>query len=1191
MNNLKLKNLKNILFYIEPWVELSTDFRLGVYGHYNHLRTLLLQEYDHLNIQLLVSDVLYEEIQKKQPSWLHNDIKIIPLDELNNIYNDYREAATYNYHNCHDNKKSIRLISLIKKTLKDWEPELIIMHETHAPFLKETYPSALILHAMYGMTFKEPYPQTYLFDAKGLYSNSIFNSEDVLYSIEISTKDIRILKQIKNWYAQQIVPHDPVWGTIEKYQSRFEKLILLPLQVDGYYAFDECSNYKNQLEFLTDVLNRVPKTWGIVVTRHSNYDSSITQTKFLKLKLTHENLIQLDAFDNIPYVSQALLPHMDAVISISSSLALQTLLFNKPLILAGDSHINKIATCTLEKISEVFNKPYDETTNFKILKFFFLKYHLLHHSKVENPKFLYQYLNEYFQNWQLANNDTPAMSLLPELYTSLDKYFEDVIKVSQWRKWNSLLEKQGIVKDGNPIFIDILYHDFISWDLFDTLVDRPFIQPHELFQAIEDNVKCITNNVYMPFAMIRRESERVARIRFANNRREVKFNEIYTCLAEKSRLSNKHIEVLKNLELDTEKSCIKPRRLMKKTWEFAKIFGKTRSIITDIYLDKDFIEDIVSVNGYGDYDQLLVSSETRTRKEDGSIFPEYILIINETYGKGKLLHIGDNPRADGEMARKHGIAARLIPKAMDQLRNSYYAKLLKKPLHHNSYDTSLITGLIANKFFSSPKSHFNNESIANHDLYNLGYSIVGPFLVSYIQWVIRRLQKHQVERVFFLARDGYLIMKVYEVFKSVFAKLPEHRYLLCSRRGVVVPGIFDIDNIFETAMLNYGITTVENFLSSRFGLSMNDIPKKVLKKYHFKEDGSTKIHFPDDLGTTNSFVIDIQDIILAKAKEERELYHDYLKEEGMLDDVKTAMVDIGYSGTMQRKIKSITGKSFVGLYMLTHNYVLPSFRHEVFEGWLADYDNQRSSIRHIFNEYIPLLESMLSSDAGSFVNFYLDEEGKCQVNYLYSQEEDSRCFFVRNIQQGALDFANDFVERLQTLALDIELSPSVGGHLMFEFGSTPTPTDVNLFEGLLLENMFAGAEFSVIANAHPFLNSSGYLNKENYNYLVNQSKWKAGAVIAYQKYLDTATPKSTSSIQLPSMTNQSQSAHQLPEVMPNIQKANNLTRKERLNRKLHNNPRLFIEDLRYLPKFIKKILISNSFTLNYSQRIIQKLIS
>lgn len=1178
-------SMNKILFYIEPWVELSEDFRLGNYAHYNYLAENLKKVNNQLEVRFILSDALYQQILTKKPAWLNKDIYTIELKELEKIYPDYHVATYNNYHKPQliDNSKQ-KLADIVKQSLKDnWTPDIILMHETHAPFLQCAFPDALVLHTMYGMTFKEPYPQTYLFDYLGLYSNSIFNQRDILSDITISDNDRKNLYKIKNWYAQQIVPHDPVWGIIEKYQSQYDKLILLPLQVDGYYAFTECSEYQTQIDFLKDVLEKTPKEWGVIVTGHSNYGKMVSKKTFLNLKLQHENLIQLDELDKIPYVSQALLPHVDAIVSVSSSLALQSLIFNKPLIVAGFSHINKIATCSLKDIQNVFKIPYDELKNFKVLKFFFLKYHLLHKRKVEDFSAFYQYLSAYYNNFLQASDKLEVQ--LPDIYLSLEDYFDDLIQSSQWRMWDNLLISNKIKKKVNPVFLDIVFHDLISWDLFDTLVDRPFIHPHELFQAIEDIAKYKTNNVYLPFHMIRRESERLARA--INARREINYNEIYQCLKSKTYINRQHLNTLKKLEIEAELSCVKPRRIMKRTWEFAGVLGKVRSIITDIYLNKKVIEKILEKNGFANYHQLFISSEDKVRKEDGSVYPEYLEKTKNKFGDGKFLHIGDNPKADGSMAKQFGITAHVIPKALEQLQQSYYAKLYDKPLRYPSYDSSIIIGMIANKFFSSPKSHFNKAGISNNELYNLGYSIVGPFLLSYVQWVIRRLKSHQVDKVYFLARDGYLIMQVYNLFQKTFKDLPAYKYLLCSRRGVTVPSIFNEDNILETAMLNYGVTTVKNFLSTRFGLEMEQVPKSTLTKYKLKADGSTKIHFPDDLSISNGLVIDIQDIIFKKAQEERELYNQYLLEEGIYDDCKIAFVDIGYSGTMQRKIKNITNKSFVGLYMLTHNYVLPYFRDEVFEGWLESYDNQRSSIRNIFNDYIPLLESMLSSDAGSFINFYIDEQGKRQVNYLLSKEEASRCYFVKSIQKGAIDFVQDFILRFDKLALDIEISATVGSHLMFEFGKNPSTEDVKLFEGLLLENMFAGSEFNVIASPQHYLDTEGKLNNNSYNYLLQLSKWKQGANVAYQKYLKQKSTISQSQT-IQEIKQIKEEKEEVEVIKVDVHRPTGLTRYERLQRKLRENPKLFIEDLKLLPEPIKKVIVNNNILFGATRLVFQE---
>lgn len=263
--------------------------------------------------------------------------------------------------------------------------------------------------------------------------------------------------------------------------------------------------------------------------------------------------------------------------------------------------------------------------------------------------------------------------------------------------------------------------------------------------------------------------------------------------------------------------------------------------------------------------------------------------------------------------------------------------------------------------------------------------------------------------------------------------------------------------------------------------------------------------------------------------------------------------------------------------MLTHNYAFHYFKDEIFEGWLGGYDNQRATIRHEFNDFIPLIESMLSSDAGSFNNFYLDKHGKCQVNYLYSEQELHRCYFVNSIQQGALDFVKDYINRLGELSADIHLSAKIGSSSLFAFGQNPAEIDVALFEGLLLENMFAGSEFNIIANPMPFLNKHGKLTNESYQQLIQMSKWKQGAVVAYQKYLNKPKPNVEAEI----ITHQPQ---------PN-KPLENLSKKERLYRKVNTSPERFVKDLKLMPKPVKNIITQNQTLLDMTQTVFKVVLS
>ena len=71
----------------------------------------------------------------------------------------------------------------------------------------------------------------------------------------------------------------------------------------------------------------------------------------------------------------------------------------------------------------------------------------------------------------------------------LDEVLDELRGLSQWRIWRDHLEKKKIKVDPNPVITAILFHEAVSFDLFDTLVDRPFLIPHEVFQFLELKVR------------------------------------------------------------------------------------------------------------------------------------------------------------------------------------------------------------------------------------------------------------------------------------------------------------------------------------------------------------------------------------------------------------------------------------------------------------------------------------------------------------------------------------------------------------------------------------------------------------------------------------------------------------------------------------------------------------------------------
>lgn len=66
----------------------------------------------------------------------------------------------------------------------------------------------------------------------------------------------------------------------------------------------------------------------------------------------------------------------------------------------------------------------------------------------------------------------------------------------------------------------------------------------------------------------------------------------------------------------------------------------------------------------------------------------------------------------------------------------------------------------------------------------LATDVVAPCYVAYVKWVLSDARKRGIERLYFLSRDGYILMKIAENMEHEGIVL---RYLFLSRRSLYLP--------------------------------------------------------------------------------------------------------------------------------------------------------------------------------------------------------------------------------------------------------------------------------------------------------------------------------------------------------------------------------------------------------------------
>lgn len=199
-----------------------------------------------------------------------------------------------------------------------------------------------------------------------------------------------------------------------------------------------------------------------------------------------------------------------------------------------------------------------------------------------------------------------------------------------------------------------LKYDIISFDVFDTLIERKVEHPTQIFVQVAEKYFSSDKEIES-FKKHRILAEQEARRNSPNG--EVNLNDIYNALYQYDSLLK---QKLKQSELSTELDSCRPRNQYVKLFNRLKTEDKLVVLISDMYLSKETISKMLTKCGIEGYKYLFVSNECGCDKRSGKLF-KYAQNRFNMSGK-KQLHWGDSLKADVLGALKAGITPRLVLK-------------------------------------------------------------------------------------------------------------------------------------------------------------------------------------------------------------------------------------------------------------------------------------------------------------------------------------------------------------------------------------------------------------------------------------------------------------------------------------------------------------------------------------------------
>lgn len=467
----------------------------------------------------------------------------------------------------------------------------------------------------------------------------------------------------------------------------------------------------------------------------------------------------------------------------------------------------------------------------------------------------------------------------------------------------------------------------VSFDIFDTLITRPFLYPKDLFVFLNDDYRKLSNNLGIDFSRIREECEVFARTEaYKQKIEEVTLDRIYEIIKEEYNISDNIIEVLKKKEIELELRYCKRRETAYSLYKLAKYLGKRVICTSDMYLPLDVLKQILNKNGFDEVDKIYLSCEVMKTKSTGNLY-EY-MIKSENVEPNNIIHIGDNYKSDYEKAKKYKINSIYFPKATDIMLDKNTTNNLSQMLctsmpfwrdnqtSMNFIGIRTMIAVVANKYFDNPFRVFNNESDFNIDPFLIGYYLVGMYMFGVANWLLKETENKGYKNLVFMARDGYLPMEIYNILKKYYKNVPEAKYLRVSRKALISVMIIDKIDLYKLI----DIINIQNhnpkYIIKYIKNSIKDYPEEKIKEI-IENNG---IKYEENIKTKQKFNKLVKIIINELFDEEKNnLKKQKLKRffEKYYED-KSATFDIGYSGRPELYLSILCGKP-IDTYFLNIN--------------------------------------------------------------------------------------------------------------------------------------------------------------------------------------------------------------------------------------------------------------------------------
>lgn len=574
-----------------------------------------------------------------------------------------------------------------------------------------------------------------------------------------------------------------------------------------------------------------------------------------------------------------------------------------------------------------------------------------------------------------------------------------------------------------------------TFDVFDTAITRLWFRPTDLFLPVGADLRQLGlfAGTGEAWRTLRVEAERAARETATGE--EVLLSDVFDGLAARLGWTAEQKARAMDAELEREFASVRPIALTAERMAAARQRGERVVMISDTYFPADFVLRLLHRCGYDvDDAALFASSELGFTKRTGSLFAHVAAQL--AVDPRTITHTGDNHEADVRSAKRYGIDAR------------YFAE--QEP---NRYETLFYAGEAQPALFRSAFAGCSRAARlgrrldgGRQTLWDTSANVIGPVLFGYVLWVVLEAQRRGLRRLYFLARDGQVLLLIAKRIVAWLGLPIDCVYLYASREALFLASITSLDETARSWLPEIMSGKTVRAMLGRIDLEPDEVADRLTGHGIDARDADRRLDPGERARLIELFVTDdsLRDKLLSRAAARRVLLVDYLRQEGFGDGTPLAIVDLGWKGRLQLALARTlqSEPDLAGAVPLTGFYfglsVAPPDA-----GTLLTYADVGRGMNAV------LLETFCAADHGSTKGYRRDASGRVEPVLVEDKNRAALDWGLEIMQEAVARFTTLLAECLDPADLDVAQFADFARHASLAafklFVQQPLPAEAAVF--------------------------------------------------------------------------------------------------------------------------------------------------